>query len=479
MAGIDGLTSYLTFVIFTAVLGMFQFGYNTGVINSPQENIERFIREVYKGRNGEEMGKEEATRLFSVAVSLFAIGGMLGGFSGGVVADKLGRKRGMWFNNILGLLGAGFMGFAEGAGSYEMLFVGRFLIGVNCGLNTSLCPLYVSEIAPVNLRGGLGTVNQLGVATGLVLSQVLGIETVLGSDSTWHVLLLLSGVGSILQGIFLPFCPESPRYLLITKQDEDTARTALIKLRATNQIEDFLEEMRQEERAERSETKITMKQLIFSPTLRAPLIVGIVLHLSQQFSGINAVFYYSTSIFKDSGLSEDSAKTATIGIGVIMVVMTLISIPLMDKAGRRTLHLYGLAGMFVFSIILTISLSQDVSWVSYISVASTFLYVMSFAIGPGSIPWMIVSELFSQGPRPAAVSIAVLINWLANFIVGIGFPSMQDALKQYSFIPFTILLAIFWIFTYAKVPETKNRTFEEIAALFRSDGEDNRRIVDT
>jgi SP family facilitated glucose transporter-like MFS transporter 1 len=110
---------------------------------------------------------------------------------------------------------------------------------------------------------------------------------------------------------------------------------------------------------------------------------------------------------------------------------------------------------------------EMIDWMSYLSVVSTLGFVVFFAVGPGSIPWMITAELFSQGPRPAAMSIAVLVNWIANFLVGIGFQSLKNALDNYTFLPFSVFLAIFWIFTYKKVPETKNKTFEEILALFR------------
>uniref|UniRef100_T1GRK3 Major facilitator superfamily (MFS) profile domain-containing protein n=1 Tax=Megaselia scalaris TaxID=36166 RepID=T1GRK3_MEGSC len=108
-----------------------------------------------------------------------------------------------------------------------------------------------------------------------------------------------------------------------------------------------------------------------------------------------------------------------------------------------------------------------IDWMSYLSVVSVLAFVMFFALGPGSIPWMITAELFSQGPRPSAMAIAVLVNWMANFTVGIGFPYLKTALDNYTFLPFSVFLAIFWIFTYKKVPETKNKTFEEILALFR------------
>ncbi|XP_015833452.1 glucose transporter type 1 isoform X4 [Tribolium castaneum] len=470
------LTFFLSYAILAAVLGMLQFGYNTGVINAPEQNIEHFMKDVYKTRYGKDLSDDSARGLYSIAVSIFALGGMLGGFGGGMVANKFGRKGGLLLNNVLGITGACLMWCTKLANSYEILFFGRFIIGVNCGLNTSLVPMYISEIAPLNLRGGLGTVNQLAVTVGLLLSQVLGIEQILGTNDGWPLLLGLAVCPALLQLVLLPICPESPRYLLITKQWEEEARKALRRLRASNQVEEDIEEMRAEERAQQAEASISMLELICSPTLRAPLIIGVVMQLSQQLSGINAVFYYSTSLFVSSGLTEESAKFATIGIGAIMVVMTLVSIPLMDKTGRRTLHLYGLGGMFIFSIFITISflikeffgyVQEMIDWMSYLSVVSTLGFVVFFAVGPGSIPWMITAELFSQGPRPAAMSIAVLVNWIANFLVGIGFQSLKNALDNYTFLPFSVFLAIFWIFTYKKVPETKNKTFEEILALFR------------
>ncbi|KAI5701172.1 hypothetical protein M8J76_014232 [Diaphorina citri] len=467
----QGLTFHLTYTILSAMLGMFQFGYNTGVINAPEKNIEKFFKDVYKERNLVDMTDEKAKIFYSVAVSIFAIGGMLGGFSGGSIADKFGRKGGLLLNSFVGIAGGCLMGGTKFFKSYEMLFIGRFIIGINCGLNTSLVPMYISEIAPLNLRGGLGTVNQLAVTLGLLISQILGIEPILGTDEGWPVLLGLTILAPFLQLILLPVCSESPRYLLMNKMWEEEARKALRKLRASTQIEVDIEEMRVEQIAQQSESKISMSELLCSSTLRKPLIIGIVMQLSQQFSGINAVFYYSTALFESSGLSEKTAKFTTIGIGAVMVTMTIISIPLMDRMGRRTLHLYGLGGMFIFSIFITISLliKEMIDWMSYLSVISILGFVVFFAVGPGSIPWMITAELFSQGPRPAAMSIAVLVNWIANFVVGLGFPTLNSELENYTFLPFSVMLAVFWLFTYKKVPETKNKTFEEIVALFRTD----------
>ncbi|XP_065205177.1 glucose transporter type 1 isoform X3 [Planococcus citri] len=478
----QGLTFFLSYTILASMLGMLQFGYNTGVINAPKANIETFIKEVYKIRYNEDLPDATITGMYSFAVSIFAVGGMLGGFSGGMIANRFGRKGGLLLNNFLGIGGACLMGATKFFRSYEILFAGRFIIGVNCGLNTSLVPMYISEISPLNLRGGLGTVNQLAVTIGLLISQILGIKQILGSDEGWPLLLGLAVCPAILQLILLPVCPESPRYLLITKQWEEEARKALRRLRASNQIEEDVQEMQAEERAQQAEATISMIELLCSPTLRYPLIIGVIMQLSQQLSGINAVLYYSTGLFQKAGLPEEIAKFMTIGIGVIMVAMTLITMPLMDRTGRRTLHLYGLGGMFIFSVFITISfltkeffgfVQEMIDWMSYLSVVSTLGFVVFFAVGPGSIPWMITAELFSQGPRPAAMSISVLVNWTSNFIVGIGFPTMDAALGNYTFLPFSAFLAFFWIFTYQKVPETKNKTFEEILAVFRHNGRDS------
>ncbi|XP_054157865.1 glucose transporter type 1-like isoform X2 [Oppia nitens] len=470
-----GLTCMLVFAIFSAVLGMFQFGYNTGVINAPQKILEDFIANVYKTRTSKYMTEEMLALLWSVTVSVFAVGGMIGGISGGAIANYCGRKCGLLLNNAIAILGATLMSSSQLFRSIECLVMGRFFIGLSCGLNTALVPMYLSEIAPMTLRGALGTVSQLGVTIGLLLSQILGLPIILGTRDGWPFLLGVAFIPAILQLLLLPLCPESPRYLLISKGRITEARYALQRLRCSSDVEDDIEEMRIEDRAQQQEARITMLQLITNRSLQTPLIIGIIMQLSQQLSGINAIFYYSTNIFTSAGLSEEQAKYSTIGVGVVMVAMTLVSIMLMDRTGRRTLHLYGLGGMFITSMFLTIFLLFGFlyKWMSYMSVFSTLVYVVFFAIGPGSIPWMITAELFSQGPRPAAMSIAVLVNWFTNFMVGLAFPLMtaynENAIEKYSFLPFTIFLAIFWIFTYWKVPETKNRTFEEISALFRKD----------
>ncbi|GFS29716.1 glucose transporter type 1, partial [Nephila pilipes] len=437
-----GLTCMLVFAIFAAVLGMFQFGYNTGVINAPQKIIQKFITDVYKSRTGSDISDDFRDLLWSFIVSAFAVGGMIGGLIGGSIANKFGRKGGLLVNNAFGIIGAALMGSSKISQSIEILVVGRLIIGINCGINTALVPMYLSEISPLTLRGGLGTVNQLGITIGLLLSQVLGIEAILGTAGGWPFLFGITVIPAVLQLLILPLCPESPRYLLISKQQESLAREALQKLRCSSLVEEDIEEMKAEDRAQLHEpetafteefriqpppVQITIWKLLKNRSLHLPLVIGVVMQLTQQLSGINAVLYYSTGLFMGAGLPDNAAKYATIGVGVVMVIMTLISIPLMDRKGRRTLQLYGLGGMFIFSIFITITMLVKFLyyWIAYLSVVSTLFFVVFYAMGPGPIPWMITAELFSQGPRPAAMSITVTVNWFANFVVGLVFPIMQ------------------------------------------------------
>lgn len=360
------ITPMLVFAIFSAVLGMFQFGFNTGVINAPQKVLEEFIAVVYRNRTGEYITEILRDLIWSLTVSIFAVGGMIGGIVAPMVANWCGRKTGLVLNNTVAVLGVTLMSSSKLSESIECLIIGRFFIGLNCGLNTALVPMYLTEIATVNLRGALGTVSQLGVTVGLLFSQVLGLKDALGNEEYWPFLFGCAFIPAVLQLIMLPFCPESPRYLLLSCGRISDARLALRRLRNRLDIEDDIEEMRAEERAHQEEVRkygklSSVRELFSHPWLRTPLIIGIMMQLSQQLSGINAIFYYSTDIFLSAEVPETYAVYATIGVGAIMVITTLVSIPLMDRLGRRTLHLYGLAGMFLASIFLTISLLVKVS----------------------------------------------------------------------------------------------------------------------
>ncbi|XP_041963090.1 solute carrier family 2, facilitated glucose transporter member 3 isoform X1 [Alosa sapidissima] len=462
------LTCYLLFCISTAVIGSLQFGYNTGVINAPEQKLRSFIQNISMERYGEAMEEGTVTIVWSVAVAIFSIGGMAGSVCVGVLVNKFGRRKSMFLANGLAVIGGGLMGFSSLCRSYEMVIFGRLVIGLFCGLCTGLSPMYIGELAPTALRGAFGTLHQLGVVIGILVAQIFGLESLLGSDSLWPLLLALTVLPAVLQTIMLPMCPESPRHLLINLNQEEEARKALVRLRGCEDVSEDINEMKEEGRKMAMEKKVTIPELFRNRSYRQPIIIAIVLQLSQQLSGINAVFYYSTAIFKGAGVSKPIY--ATIGAGVVNTVFTVVSLFLVDRAGRRTLHLIGLSGMAVSALLMTISLALigTTESLSYLAIVAVFGFVASFEMGPGPIPWFITAELFEQGPRPAAIAVAGCSNWTSNFLVGLSFPKLRELCGSYVFIIFVIFLIFFIIFTYFRVPETKGRTFEDIARGFAS-----------
>ncbi|RUS87727.1 hypothetical protein EGW08_004473 [Elysia chlorotica] len=463
------VTGRLLLAIVGATMGSFQFGYNLGVINAPEKLIKEFMNATTHARTGSDLHDAAQTNLWALTVAIYSAGGCLGGVSAGWWATRFGRRGGCIMNLLIGVLASVLMFASKRAESYEMIIIGRFIIGIHCGLYTGLVPLYLSELSTPGIRGAVGVLHQLAVVTGLLVSQVLGFPVILGTRASWDFLLGLAIVPCLVQGVILPFCPESHRFLLLTRGDEAASRKALLQLRGSSDVEDEIQEMKAE--SDICENQMSIVELLRLPSLRQPLIIGIVMQLSQQFSGINGVFFYSTSLFEDAGQSEQTAKYTTSAVGGTMVLMTLVTVPLMDRAGRRTLHLAGLAGMMGISagVTFTLAFRSEVGWFVEASIALTLLYVLFFALGPGSIPWLIISELFAHDARPAALSVCVLVNWASSFVVSYLFPLLQSGIKDFVFLPFTVLLALFVTFTFLKVPETKGKTYEEIAALWRSD----------
>ncbi|GLV38604.1 Glucose transporter 1 [Carabus blaptoides fortunei] len=462
----------LVFAIAAAALSSaFQHGYNTGVVNAPQQLIKDWISDIELNRTDVRPPETRVTLIWSIAVSIFCAGGMIGGAITGLIADRFGRKGGLLLNNANVIVATIFEGAAKSAGSYEMLIVGRFIIGINCGLNAGLVPMYLAEISPLNLRGAVGTVYQLVITISILVSQILGLESVLGTQTQWPVLLAIAVVPALLQLATLPLCPESPKYLLLTRGQELEAQRALSWLRGSIEVHDEMEEMRSEYESMKLVPKVTLRELITNNALRIPLIISLAIMVAQQLSGINAVIFYSTEIFKTAKLTETTAQYATLGIGVINVFMTVVSLVLVEKCGRRSLLFVGFLGMCIDTVLLTITLmyagNPESLWVSYLAIVLVLIFIVMFATGPGSIPWFLVSELFSQSARPAATSLAVAVNWTANFMVGLGFLPLQEVMGPYVFIIFAILQALTVLFIWKKVPETKNKTMEEISSMFR------------
>lgn len=472
-AGEGRMTGALAFAIFSVTLGSFQFGYHIGCVNAPGEMITSWIQESHHSMFNQTLEKTGADLTWSVAVSMFAIGGMFGGLISGWLADKVGRRGGLLYNNLFAFVAAAMMGLAKPMGVYPMIVLGRLFIGFYCGL-TCIVPMYLAEASPTNLRGMLGSLHQLLVTIAILASQIFGLPYILGNTDRWPLIFAFTVVPAVLQVITLPLIPESPKYTLCVRGQLDKATKDLKKLRGIDDVSAEIEMFREEQAASGAAQQQSLSMLdMFRGTMLWPMTIAIMMMLAQQLSGINVAMFYSTVIFKQAGLSNEGAVYATIGMGTVNVIMTVVSVWLVDhpKFGRRSLLLMGMIGMWVSTILLVVALSLTAHghiWASYGAIVFVLLFVISFATGPGSIPWFFVSEIFASSARGNANSIAVMVNWTANLVVGLTFLSLNNALAQYSFLVFTGFLTFFIFFTWRFVPETKGKTVEEITASFDS-----------
>ncbi|XP_077167312.1 solute carrier family 2, facilitated glucose transporter member 5-like isoform X2 [Paroedura picta] len=459
------MTVVLGLVTFIAAFGSsFQYGYNVSVINSPYLFMQDFYNETYYfERKGEYMSKEMMTALWSLTVSFFPLGGFFGSLMVGPMVNTCGRKGTLLINNIFSIIPAILMGISKVAKTFEVIIVCRIIIGICAGLSSNVVPMYLGEMSPKNLRGAVGIVPQLFITIGILAAQILGMQMILGTPEGWPVLLGLTGVPAALQLLCLPFFPESPRYLLIQKGNEEKTREALRRLRGWEDVEDEMDEIREEDQAEKAEGKMSVCALFTFRGLRWQLISIIVMMMGQQLSGVNAVYYYANSIYTNAGVKEDQVQFVTAGTGAVNVVMTIVAVFVVEALGRRILLLAGFGICCVACAVLTVALNlQAIEWMPNVSIVCVIAYVIGHAIGASPIPSVMIMEMFLQSSRPAAFMVGGSVHWLSNFTVGLVFIYMERGLGPYCFLVFSGICLVTVIYIFFIVPETKNKTFMEI-----------------
>lgn len=460
----------LFFILFSiAITTSLQFGYHTGVINAPLILISDFIGNVSANRNGPTDPNYIRT-IESFCVSGFLIGGMIGALVSGSLANKFGRKKSIILLSIPCIAGGIMLMLCKMAESFEMIIIGRLFIGLACGAYTGIGPLYMFELAPSSIRGAAGVLNQIVIVASLLMSQILALPSLMGTDALWPYLLGLNILPCLLGTVCLFFCPESPRYMYLVRNDSTAAREALMQLRDSTEdiqldLDDYVKE------AHNRTTKASILDLLKVPYLRLALVVSVIAQLGQQLSSMSGLLYYSTKLFKANGLSEDSATYATIGIGGVLLAVTIVSVFIIDRLGRRVLLIGGfidaLVSLVIFTVCLIIRKYTEAGWLVYPAIVAIYLFVCGFGIGPGSIPWFIVAELFSQETRDAALSVAVTSNWACNIAMGLGFIHLINYIGLYSFLPSIGILLLVILLLYFYLPETMNRDIGTIKAEFR------------
>ncbi|KAI8521450.1 Solute carrier 2, facilitated glucose transporter member 5 [Branchiostoma belcheri] len=464
----DRLTFLLAVSAFVAAFGTsFQYGYSSSVVDQPANIIKEFYNQSYVSFYAVPLTESGITVLWATTVSVMCLGGLVGSFLIKPLTERFGRKGALLISNVFSVTGAILFGFSKMANSYHMVIIGRIFVGIQHALSISVVPMYLAEVSPTSLRGGISVMHQGMLTVGILLAQILGLEQILGSDTLWPVLLAFYAVPSGIQLVIMPFLPESPRYLLINKQDEEASRAALRRLRGTSEVDDAIQEMRLEHEHEMKEPKITVIALLQSRSLRPQLIMAVGVMMANQLSGINAIFAYVTSIFENAGVPEDTSAYATIGTGAVNCVVCLGSVLIIDRVGRRPLLIWPLLVMTITFALLTITQALTENLFCDCCPNGRF-----GSVGDGSMPGLLGGELFRQGARPAAMTIQSVTHWVCNFIIGLVFPILQEAMGAYVFLIFMVFCGVSGIYFFFRLPETKNKTFDEIQTLFGVEQQD-------
>ncbi len=426
--------------IITAI-GSFLFGYDTGVISGAI----LFIKVQFSLNAGQE----------GFVVSSVLIGALIGAITGGTLTDRLGRKKVIIYSGVLFIVGAIIAALAV---NIPMFVSGRIIAGLGVGTASFASPLYIAEVAPPKARGKLVSVSQLLITIGIVIAYL--IDFAFAPSSNWRAMFALAAIPGLALALGMYFMPESPRWL-VSKDKINTAISVLKEIRDSgveNEINGIEKEL--------SEEKKSWKEL-FSPDVKIALLIGTLLAIFQQVTGINTVIYYAPTILQLAGFSSASVSIlGTVGIGIVNVVMTIIALNLIDKTGRRPLLIISIIGMVITLFLLGYFFMVESKSLTTVALISLIGYVASFAIGLGPVFWLLTSEIFPLSVRGIASSFVAFINWTFNFIVALTFPDLIVTIgKTYTFWVYGIVGIIALLFILRYVPETRGLSLEQIQAL--------------
>ena len=428
-----------------AAIGGLLFGYDTGVISGALLFIKKDLH--------------AGTLEQQAIVSVLLIGAMIGAIASGYLADKISRR---WTKVISGAVYVvGALGCAFSVNAW-MLIAFRFVLGLSVGTASFVSPLYISEVSPPRVRGGLVSFNQLAVTSGILLAYIVDF-LFKGVAGNWRWMLGIAAIPGAVLAIGMLTVPHTPRWLMMTGQ-RDRARDTLERLRDGDENADIDREIDDIEKANRHEGDTKVRELL-APKIRPLLFVGLSLAIFQQFVGINTVIYYAPTILKYAGLDTSGAIVNTVFIGLTNVVFTVVAVLLLDKLGRRFFLIGGTALCSIALATLAVffgskGLQQHGGGIALVAL---MVYIAGFAAGLGPVFWLMISEIFPLRVRPPAMSVSTVGNWAANFVVSFTFLSLISAAGRSGTFWIYAAIGVFsTIYFFVKVPETKDRTLEEI-----------------
>jgi len=442
--------TYVLLVCVVAALGGLLFGYDTGVISGAIGPLEvRF---------------ELNAKMVGWAASCALVGCIFGAAFAGVISDRVGRKKVLIISAVLFLVSA--LGTALPKNLVQFIIF-RFIGGLGVGAASMTSPMYIAEISPARMRGRMVSLNQFAVVSGFLVVYFVNYFIALGrteewiAEAGWRWMFGSESLPALGLLVFAFFVPESPRWL--TKQGRvDEATVILTKVDGARHAE---AEMAAINDAIAHESG-SIAQL-FQPGMKIVLVIGVVLAILQQVTGINAVLYYAPEIFKNIGAGTESALLQTVIVGVVNVGFTVVAIWMVDTLGRKPLMLIGASGMGLALLTLGLAFyfNQRGLWV----LMAVLVYIGCFASSMGPVFWVIASEIFPTRIRGRAMSIATVAIWMSCFLVSLTFPMMDKNVwlvekfhHGFSFLVYMAFCIVTVLFVWKYVPETKGKTLEEI-----------------
>ena len=482
----NGNKGYLISIVLVAVLGGLLFGYDTAVVSGAEKGLQAFFMET------DGFLYTNAWHGFTTASAL--IGCIIGSALSGLLATNLGRKRSLFiagllfFISALGSMEPEFLFFEHGKPSFSLLLMFNFyriIGGVGVGLASAICPMYIGEVAPSNIRGMLVSWNQFAIIFGqlvvyfvnffilgdhiqpLVEEMGKGLAAIHPNaqwtvTTGWRYMFGSEAVPAGLFALLICFVPETPRYLVSIGQDQK-ALGILSKINGTLKANQILQDIK--------ETMVVKTEKLMTYGWMC-IFVGIMLSVFQQAVGINAVLYYAPRIFGDMGM--ENPMVVTVFMGVINILFTLVAIFTVEKLGRKPLLIWGSIGMAIgaFGVALTFGHAG----MELVTAASIMIYSASFMFSWGPITWVLIAEIFPNTIRGAAVAIAVAFQWIFNFIVSSSFVPMfnmhltegDDFGHWFTYGLYGIICLIAALFVWKLVPETKGKTLEDMTAMWKN-----------
>lgn len=419
-------------------LGGFLFGFETAVISGAEKTIQQLwsLSSFWQG--------------FTVASSL--IGTVIGSLVAGTPAQRYGRKKVLTIIAIMYLVSA--IGCA--ATSVWLLFVSfRFIGGLAVGASSVVGPMYISEVAPAKVRGRLAASFQLMIVTGIFIAYLTNFLFVDMGDAAWRWMLGIMVVPAALFAALLRLVPESPRWLVLNNRDAEAK--AIFEQTGEPDAVNLIRE-------EHELSKTGVKESLFNGKYNKPILYAVILAMFNQLSGINAILYYAPRIFEMAGFSKEEAYLQPVYIGGANLFFTLLAMTVIDKFGRKTLLLIGCVGLILFLALTAHAFSPGGTMGTNVLIY-LLGYIAFFAFSQGAVIWVFISEIFPNAVRSQGGSLGSFTHWIMAAIISWTFPVIVEGSEKggfYSFIFYSVMMLLAFIFIWRVMPETKGRSLEQI-----------------